>query len=107
MLKKEIKTMAMVRKVANELQKDLEQETSHYTSGYAAVVEHYEAHSTVSFLSSGTSRIITSTAFETCMQVVKSYMLLYKSIDWNLSDVKRAGKDEYYPVVKIYIEKSI
>ena len=104
MLKKEIKSVVKLRNVANELQKDLEQETSHY-SGYAAVVNVGKDFAEVDFMSSDdVCKIITESAFNTVMGVVSMYGMMYDGIDWHLDVVRRAGTQKYYPVVRVWIK---
>ena len=107
MLKKEIRSVVKLRNVARELRDDLVRETSHF-SGYAAVVNVGKDYAEVDFLSSeDVCKIITEPAFNTVMGVVSMYGMMYDGIDWHLDVVRRAGTQVYYPVVKIYIEKSI
>lgn len=101
MVKKEIKSVVKLRNVARELRDDLVQETSHY-SGYAAVVNVGKDYAEVDFMSSeDVCKIITDSAFDTVMGVVKAYGMMYDGIDWHLGIVRRAGTQKYYPVVRV------
>ena len=107
MVKKEIKSVVKLRNVAQELKNDLVQETSHY-SGYAVVVNVGKDYAEVDFLSSeDVCKIITDSAFDTVMGVVKMYGMLYDGIDWHLDVVRRAGTQKYYPVVRVSIRMKV
>ena len=104
MLKKEIRSVVKLRNVARELKEDLVQETSHY-SGYAVVVTVGKDYAEVDFMSSEDfCKIITDSAFDTVMGVVKMYGMMYDGIDWHLDVVCRAGTQKYYPVVRVWIK---
>lgn len=107
MVKKEIKSVVKLRNVANELQKDLEQETSHYTSGYGVVVNVGKDLAEVDFLSSNVCEIITEPVFNSVMGVVKMYGMLYDGIDWHIDVVRRAGTQKYYPVVRVCLRMKV
>ena len=107
MLKKEIRSVVKLRNVARELRDDLVRETSHF-SGYAAVVNVGKDYAEVDFLSSeDVCKIITDSAFDTVMGVVKMYGMLYDGIDWHLDVVRRAGTQKYYPVVRVWIKMRV
>lgn len=104
MVKKEIKSVVKLRNVARELKDDLVKETSHYI-GYAVVVNVGKDYAEVDFLSSqGVCKIITESAFNTVMGVVSMYKMMYDGIDWHLDVVRRAGTQEYYPVVRVCLK---
>ena len=107
MLKKEIRSVIKLRNVAQELKEDLVQETSHY-SGYAVVVNVGKDYAEVDFLSSeDVCKIITDSAFDTVMGVVKMYEMMYDGIDWHLDVVRRAGTQVYYPVVRVCVRMKV
>ena len=107
MLKKEIRSVVKLRNVARELKEDLVQETSHY-SGYEVVVTVGKDFAEVDFLSSEDAcKIITDSAFNTVMGVVKMYEMMYDGIDWHLDVVRRAGTQKYYPVVRVWIKMRV
>ena len=59
----------------------------------------------VDFMSSyDVCKIITDSAFDTVMGVVKMYGMMYDGIDWHLDVVRRAGTQKYYPVVRVLIK---
>ena len=106
MLKKEIKSVVKLRNVARELKEDLVQEMSHY-NGYEVVVTVGKDFAEVDFLSSDdVCKIITESAFDTVMGVVKMYEMMYDGIDWHLDVVRRAGTQVYYPVVRVCLKMS-
>ena len=107
MLKREIKSVVKLRNVARELKEELVQETSHY-SGYAVVVTVGKDFAEVDFLSSDdVCKIITDSAFDTVMGVVKMYGMMYDGIDWHLDVVRRAGTQKYYPVVRVCLRMKV
>ena len=107
MLKKEIKSVVKLRNVARELRDDLVQETSHF-SGYAVVVTVGKDFAEVDFMSSDdVCKIITDSAFNTVMGVVSMYGMMYDGIDWHLDVVRRAGTQEYYPVVRVDLRMNV
>ena len=107
MVKKEIKSVVKLRNVARELKEDLVQETSYY-SGYAVVVNVGKDYAEVDFLSSeDVCKIITDSAFDTVMDVVKMYGMMYDGIDWHLDVARREGTQEYYPVVRAYLRMTV
>ena len=107
MLKKEIKSVVKLRNVARELKEDLVQETSHY-SGYAAVVNVGKDYAEVDFMSSEDAcKIITESDFNTVMEVVSMYGMMYDGIDWHLDVVRRAGTQKYYPVVRVCLRMKV
>lgn len=107
MLKKEIRSVVKLRNVAWELKDDLVQETSHY-SGYAVVVNVGKDFAEVDFMSSEDAcKIITDSAFDTVMCVVKMYGMLYDGIDWHIDVVRRAGTQKYYPVVRVCLRMKV
>lgn len=107
MVKKLIKSVVKLRNVARELRDDLVQEMSHYR-GYAAVVNVGKDYVEVDFLSSNdVCKIITEPAFNTVMGVVSAYGMMYDGISWHLDVVRRAGTQEYYPVVRVCIKMKV
>ena len=105
MLKREIKSVVKLRNVARELRDDLVQD---HFSGYAAVVNVGKDYAEVDFLSSeDVCKIITDSAFDTVMDVVKMYGMMYDGIDWHLDVVRRAGTQKYYPVVRVCIRMKV
>ena len=107
MVKKEIKSVVKLRNVARELRNDLVEETSHY-SGYTAEVNFGKDYCEVDFMSSGdVCKIITESAFKTVMCVVSMYGMMYYGIDWHLDVARRAGTQEYYPVVRVYLRMTV
>ena len=107
MVKKEIKSVVKLRNVARELRADLVEETSHY-SGYTAVVNFGKDYCEVDFMSSGdVCKIITESAFKTVIGVVSMYGMMYDGIDWHIDVRRRAGTQEYYPVVRVYLRMTV
>lgn len=107
MVKKEIKSVVKLRNVARELKEDLMQETSHY-SGYAVVVNVGKDYAEVDFMSSeDVCKIITESAFNTVMEVVSMYGMMYDGIDWHLDVARRAGTQKYYPVVRVCLKMKV